>query len=64
LLSADGPHLVVNHVGDPVHDELPEGQQRVAAAGRATDVTSPHQQAMARHLGFGRILAQRTAEHR
>ena len=59
LLSTDRVHLLAHDALDIAQHAVAQRQPSVDAWSGAADVASTHQPAMARHLGVGRILAQR-----
>ena len=62
LLAADPVLLLADDLLDPVADPLAERQQRIDAGPELADVAGSHQQPMRRHLGLGRVVAERGEE--
>ena len=62
LLAADPVLLLADDLLDPVVDPLAERQQRVDPGAELADVAGPQQQAVRRHLGVGRVVAERGEE--
>ena len=58
LLGADRVHLLADDLLDPLVDAEAEGQERVDARAQLAHVARPEQQAMRRHLGVRRVVAQ------
>ena len=64
LLEARRVHLLADDALDVAVDEPPERQPREPAGCGAADVPGAHHQAVARHLGVGRIVPQGPEEQR
>ena len=58
LLEAGGVHLVAHHVLDVAEDLPPQREPREAAGSGTPDVSGTDQQAVAGHLGVGRVVAE------
>ena len=58
LLAADPVHLLADDLLDPLVDPEAERQQRVDPGAELADVAGPDEEAMRRHLGIGRVVAQ------
>ena len=59
---ADPVHLLADDLLDPLVDPEAERQQRVDPGAELADVARPDEQAMRRHLGIGRVVAERGEE--
>ena len=62
LLRADPILLFADDLLDPVVDPLAERQERVDAGPELAHVARPDEEAMRRHLGIGRVVAERGEE--
>ena len=62
LLAADAVHLLADDLLDPLVDALAEWQQRVDPGAELAHVAGPLEQSMRRHLGVGRVVAERGEE--
>ena len=58
LLAADPVLLLADDLLDPVVDPLAERQERVDPRAELADVAGAQEQAMRRHLGVGRVVAE------
>ena len=62
LLAADPIDLLADDLLDPVAHALAERQQRVDPGAELAQIAGPDEQAVRRHLGVGRIVAERGEE--
>jgi len=59
LLRADGDHLFTHHLLDVAQDHQSEREPRIHAGCHPPHVARAHQESVARHIGVGRVVAQR-----
>ena len=62
LLAADPVLLLADDLLDALVDPLAERQQRVDPGAELADVAGPDEQPVRRHLGVGRVVAERREE--
>ena len=62
LLAADPVDLLADDLLDPLRHPEPERQEAVDAGAQLADVAGPDEQPVRRHLGLGRVVAERGEE--